>query len=156
MTAPKPEPAASRHREPLRVTLLRTGTIAAAVGAVVAWRWGQPSVWPAAMLLALWPAFGGHWVEVGFLNGIRPRLPGSRVAQVLARLGVWFVGGAALTLGMVATAMALAPAMPQPLAWAYPSWQFVLIGALGFVAIELAVHLILQLTGRPSFYNGRG
>jgi len=35
----------------------------------------------------------------------------------------------------------------------WPPWW---IGGLGFIGLELVVHLVLQLRGRPSFYNGRG
>src|SRR5438034_11043719 len=97
------------YREPLRVTLLRTGTIAVVVGALLArpWREGGLARWPMATLLVLWPALGGHFVEVWFLNWLRPRLPDARAVQVGARIGVWFVGGIGLALGMRLTAMAL-------------------------------------------------
>jgi hypothetical protein len=35
----------------------------------------------------------------------------------------------------------------------WPAWYF---GGLAFLGLELAIHLWLQLRGRPSFYNGRG
>jgi hypothetical protein len=56
------------YQEPLRTTLLRTGIIALVVGAVLARSWGGVARWPAATLLALWPALGGHLVELWFLN----------------------------------------------------------------------------------------
>ena len=136
------------YREPARTTLLRTGTIALVAGAALALGWGGLGRWPAATLLALWPAFGGHWVEVWFLNWLRPRLPGGRVVRAVARVGAWFVGGVGLALGMRLTAASLAGS--RPVSW--PAWW---VGGLAFVGIELAVHLVLQLRGRPSFYNGR-
>jgi len=30
------------------------------------------------------------------------------------------------------------------------------LGGLAFIGIELVTHLVLQLRGRPSFYDGRG
>jgi hypothetical protein len=81
------------YREPLHVTVLRTGAIAIVGGAVLARFWGGPARWWIATLLVLWPSFGGHWVEVWFLNWLRPRLSIARKAQVAARVGVWFVGG---------------------------------------------------------------
>jgi hypothetical protein len=97
----------------------------------------------------LWPALGGHWVEVGFLNSLRPRLPDSRVAQVVARVAAWFVGGAVLALGMMMTARALnfAGFVPRQTWW---------VGGVAFIGIELIAHAVLQLRGRPSFYNRRG
>jgi hypothetical protein len=94
-------------REPLPVTLLRTGTIAIVVGAVLAQFWGGLARWPMATLLVLWPSLGGHWVELWFLNWLRPRLSAARRVQVAARVGVWFVGGIGLAIGMGLTAMAI-------------------------------------------------
>ena len=139
-------------REPLRITLVRTGTIALVVGAVLAgWRGGLAR-WPMATLLVFWFSFGGHSVEIGFLNELRPRLPGVRAVQVGVRVAVWFVGGVGLALGMGLTAMALGFRPGRWSAWG-PAWW---LGGLAFIGIELVVHLMLLLRGRPSFYNGRG
>jgi hypothetical protein len=123
--------------------------IAIVAGAVFAGLGGGLARWPVATLLALWPSFGGHWVEVWFLNWLRPRLSTARGLQVAARIGVWFVGGSGLAMGMGLTAMALTRFRPAHL----PAWW---LGGLAFIGIELAVHLVLQLRGRPSFYNWRG
>jgi hypothetical protein len=137
------------YREPLRTTLLRTGLIAAVVGVLLAGRMGGLRHWPAATLIALWPALGGHFVELFFLNWLRRRLPVSRGVQILARLLVWFVGGVILALGMYVTAIAVIG--PRPM-----RWPVLLIAGVAFIGIELIPHLFLQLRGRPSFYNGRG
>jgi hypothetical protein len=129
--------------------MLRTGTIAIVAGAVFAGLWGGLAFWPVAALLALWPSFGGHWVEVWFLNWLRPRLSIARGLQVGARIGVWFIGGTGLATGMGLTAMALTGFRTAHLsAW----W----LGGVAFIGIELVIHLVLQLRGRPSLYNGRG
>jgi hypothetical protein len=137
------------YREPLHTTMLRTGMIAIVAGAVIAAFRGGPARWPIATLLVLWPSFGGHWVEVWFLNWLRPRISTSRSAQVAARVGTWFIGGIGLAAGMCLTAMALAGFRPAQ----WPAWW---LGGLAFMGIELVAHLALQLRGRPSFYNGRG
>ena len=137
------------YREPFRTTLVRTVTIAVVVGAVLARWWGGMALWPMTTLLVLWPSFGGHWVELCFLNWVRPRLSPARAVQVGARVGVWFVGGSALALGMALTAMALAGFPPAR----WPPWW---IGGLAFIGIELVAHLGLQVRGQPSVYNGRG
>lgn len=100
-------------------------------------------------LLVLWPSFGGHWVEIWFLNWLRPRLAISRGLQIAARVGVWFVAGIGLAIGMELTARALAGFRPAR----WPAWW---IGGLAFVGIELVAHPALRLRGRPNFYNGRG
>jgi hypothetical protein len=137
------------YREPLRITILRTGTIAIILGAVLARFRGGLAGWPIATLLALWLSFGGHWVEVWFLNWLRPRISSARGVQVAARLGVWFAGGTGLAVGMGLTAMALVRFRPAH----WPAWW---LGGLAFTGIELVAHLVLQLRGRPNFYNGRG
>jgi hypothetical protein len=140
-------------QEPLRVTLLRNGTIAIVVGAVLARFWGGLTRWPLATLLVLWPSLGGHWVEVWFLNWLRPRISVARSGRVAARVGVWFVGGIGLAIAMRWTAMALAGFRLRH----WPAWWVVgWVGGLAFIGIELVAHLALQLRRRPSFYNGRG
>src|SRR2546423_41245 len=117
------------YREPLRTTLLRNTTIALIVGAVLAASWGGLSRWPIATLLALWPSLGGHFVELFFLNYLRPRLPSARPVQITARLAVWFVGGIVLALGMALTANALTGYHPaRSAAW----W----LAGLAFIGIE--------------------
>jgi hypothetical protein len=136
------------HREPLRTTLLRTIIIALVAGAVIARFSGRGIGWPLTALLLLWFTFGGHWVELWYVNWLRPRISIARYVQIIARIGTWFVGGTALALGMALTASALG--FP-PAQW--PAWW---LGGFAFIVLELVVHLALQLRGQPSFYNGRG
>jgi hypothetical protein len=95
----------------------------------------------------LWPSFGGHWIDLLFLNGIRPRLPRSGVVQRLARIAVWFGGGALLAVGVRMTAGIV-------LEHTRLAWLTSVTAGLIFVAAELTAHAGLQLRGRPSFYNG--
>jgi hypothetical protein len=141
----------SPHRESLRTTLARTIVIAVVLGGLVVrfWGGGRLARWPIATLLIFWLTFGGHWVELWFLNWLRPRLPVARGPQAGARVAVWFVAGCGLALAMYLTALALTEIRPaQRLPW----WA----GGLAFIGLELVVHLVLQLRGQPSFYNGRG
>jgi len=137
------------HREPLNSVVLRTFTIAIVVGAVVALIAGRLSRWPLLALLALWPSFGGHWIELLFLNWLRPRLPAARGVQALARVSLWFAAGVGFAVAMRATALVL---VSLPMATRLPWW----VGGLGFVGIELIVHLVLMARARPSFFNGLG
>jgi len=137
------------YREPLGRTLLRTSTIALVVGAVLSLRWGGLQRWPLLTVLVLWFSFGGHWVELWFLNWLRPRLPVARAVQATARVAVWFVGGVGLGLGMAWTDRLLAGWRPAR----WPAWW---LGGLAFIGLELIVHLFLLLRGRRCFYDGRG
>src|SRR5438552_17552069 len=87
-------------REPFRITMLRTGMIAIVVGAVLAGLWGGLARWPLATLCVLWPSFGGHLVELWFLNWLRPRLFIARGMQIAARGGVLLVGAPAAGSGV--------------------------------------------------------
>ena len=135
-------------REPVRTTLVRTVGLALILGTGIAWMSRGRLSWAVSVLIALWPALGGHFVELWYLNFVRPNIAPSRGVQVAARVLTWALAGVVLLLGMRATARAFAG--PQTIAVS------VLIGALGFVTIELIAHLGLQLRGRPSFYNARG
>lgn len=136
-------------KEPLRVTLGRTLTIAVVIGVVFAWLSRGRIGLPLAILLALWPSLGGHAVEVLFLNRVRPNLSAARALHVAARLAVWFVGGVVLLYSMKLTMLMLTGDWPAH----SPAWW---VGGVAFIAIEFVPHLFLQLRGRPSFYNGRG
>ncbi|MES2177373.1 MAG: hypothetical protein V4550_05875 [Gemmatimonadota bacterium] len=137
-----------RSIEPLATTLLRTTIIAMAAGAAIG-RWTHGIVaWPLGTLCAFWPSLGGHYVELWYLTSLRPRLERTRSRLVIARLATWFAAGVAFVRCMALTADLLAPQRAQ-----WPAWW---LAGIGFVVIELVVHALLQLRGRPSFYNGRG
>jgi hypothetical protein len=97
----------------------------------------------------LWPSFGGHWIELWFLNWLRPRLPAGRPMQIAARIAVWFIGGIGLGFGMWLTAITLT-------AIRRPRWATWWGAGIAFIGVELVAQLVLQLRGRPSFFNGRG
>src|ERR1043166_633136 len=102
-SATKTPSAPQPVREPLRVTLKRTVTIAVVAGAVLAIFTGGLRRWPVATLPMLWPSLGGDYVDLFYLNGLRPRLPQDRPTQTIARIVVWFIGGIVLTLGFTLT-----------------------------------------------------
>lgn len=136
------------YHEPFRATLTRTLSIALIGGGIFALLSGGIKRWPVLSLLMLWPAFGGHWIDLLFLNGIRPHLPSTPVVQRLARLAVWFAGGILLAAGARLTAeLLMARSRLSSLTWATA-------GAL-FVGVELVAHAALHLRSRPSFYDGR-
>lgn len=136
-------------QEPIRQTLFRTVMIAVIVGGAIALPSRKWSIWPLATLLVLWPSFGGHWVEVWFLDWLRPRVSPTPGVQAATRVLVWFAGGCLLSLGMRLTASAFVP-------WRSSQWLTWYLGGAAFVGVELVMHLLIQLRGKPSFYNARG
>jgi hypothetical protein len=137
------------YREPLRVTLVRTITIAVVVATVVATSSHDIPHWPALVVVMLWPSFGGHWIDLWYLNWLRPRLPAARSVQLAARLVVWFAGGVLVGIGVRMTASGL---FGRPrIGWL--TWA---TAGAAFILIELVAHAALQARGRPSFYNGLG
>ena len=76
------------YKERLRTVVLRNGVIAIVLGALVARLWGGLARWPLTTLLMLWPSFGGHWLEVWFLNWLRPQL-----ATASPVYGTWRANG---------------------------------------------------------------
>jgi hypothetical protein len=137
-----------RADEPFARMLTRNVTIAVVAGVVIAAVGRAPFLALPGTLLALWPSLGGHFVEIAFLDGVRPRLPRVPLAQASARLAWWLAGGALLGVALIATAHALQ--------FAAPPWRWWWMGAPIFVCIELAVHATLALRGRSSFYSGDG
>ena len=140
------------YREPLRATLVRTFLIAVVAGTVAAaWsgRSGRPIRWVVAVALMLWPSFGGHWIELWYLNWLRPRLPAARIAQGVARLSTWFLGGCGLGIGMALTARVIDGARLTR----WPAWW---VAGIAFIGVELVAHAVLQARGRPSFFSGQG
>jgi len=95
--------------------MLRTGMLAIVVGAVFAWLRGGLARWPKASSGLRSGATG--W-RLGSSTGCALALSIAHGVQVAARVGVWFVGGAVVTIGMGLTAMALAKFRPAR----WPSW----------------------------------
>jgi len=134
-------------KEPLRVTVARAVAIAVVVSGAIALVSRKWFVFPQLTVLVLWPSFGGHWVELWFLNWLRPRISPGPIVQLTIRVLVWFAGGSLLALGM-----RLMAAFFQ---WRSPQWLTWWLGGAAFIGIELVMHLFLQFRGQPSFYNGR-
>lgn len=135
--------------EPVRNTALRNGTIALGLGVILALAFGRPALFPQMAVVALWPSFGGHFVEILFLNYLRPLLPNSRPLLTLIRLGMWFVAGTAFAFCMKWTAVQLGITSHAK----SPVWW---IAGLSFIGIELLAHLGLLLSGRRNFYSSTG
>ena len=136
-------------REPLSATLARNIGIAVVVGATLGWRYHSLTAFAIFAAQAFWPSFGGHWIDLFFLNWLRMRIPQGRFAQIVARLAVWFAGGNLLALGLAYTLTLSSLTRDVHL----PPWWIL---GCAFIMIELIAHAAIGLRGAPNFYNGRG
>ena len=144
----QPSTSANQAEEPLRRTLVRNVALAAGVGVVIALQRHRLRLLLPIAALALWFSLGGHYVELAFLNGLRARISQGRLIQVGLRLLVWFAGGVVLYVLMAASARVLPLEAPPLRMWWY--------GGLLLIGVELAVHGLLAMRGRPNFYSGHG
>ena len=150
------------YREPLLVTLARTGAIAIGVASIVTTiqlhhlpsRPAQWHQWLALLVFVAWISFGGHWLEIAYLNGIRPRIAHWPDSSLLfLRLGVWIVGGATLFVAAAISRSVLLTGGPAPRPQVYAA---LLLGGPAFIIVELIAHAFLLRAGKPSFWNRRG
>jgi hypothetical protein len=138
----------SRMDEPFRLTLARNVAICVVVGVLVSLLRHDFRLFLPVAVLALWPSLGGHFIELAFLNVLRPRISQGRLTQAVVRMLVWAASGVLLYLCMAATARLLAiEILPLDLWWC---------GCVLFIGIEIAVHAVLAIRGLSSFYDGRG
>jgi hypothetical protein len=144
----QPGSAWPRFEERFGRTLLRTVAIALVVGAVFAVQQRRLQLLLPVALLVSWFSLGGHYVEIAFLNGLRPHLPAARWIHIVVRFLVWFAGGIILYLGMAATALALPIRGPSMTLW----W----CGGLLLIGVEFVAHAVMAMRGVDNFYNGRG
>lgn len=141
---PPPQPFA----EPWRTTAFRTGSLALAAGVCVGLIKRHLAVVPSVTLFALWFTLGGHFLELLIRNRLRWYISDQPEAQALARLAYWFVSGAVLFDAAQAMQTLFDGRVPVRLSW----W----LAGIGFVGVELLVHLGLRARGEASVYDSRG
>ena len=146
--SPEPTPLpVPRFSEPWQRTAIRTGGLTLVVALVAAVARRNLGAGVIALLIAPWFAVGGHFVELFYLNILRPRLVAASVPLLAARLAFWFVGGVVLYFAALASVRLVVPRPP-----AFPWWG----AGLGFIGIELLVHAGLRSRGQSNAYDGRG
>jgi hypothetical protein len=150
------------HRESLTATVTRTFAIAivlAFMGNLIHFRHlpktsGEWHRWLTLVVFVAWFSFGGHWVELAYLNGIRPKIAHwSDISLSFVRLTVWLIGGTILLLGAIMSRDLILNSEFPGYSNIFPA---VLYGGPVFCAIELVVHVLLFHRGKPSFFNFRG
>lgn len=160
MNFPSPDPARFKpFHESLAVTLRRTITIAIIVASVITLirphhlptlfaRWRE---WFSLAVFVGWISVGGHWVELIFLNGLRPRIAHwSDLSLAAVRIGAWFIGG---TILFIAAAISRSLIATGQLPDQTQVTHALVYGGLAFVGIELCVHLVMLVMRKPCFWN---
>jgi hypothetical protein len=120
--------------------------------------------WLARVAAVLWITFGGHYVELLYLQRVLPHIAADQEPQNIsrwfvrlgARCAIWAVGGAVLWIGGMTTYRLIMNGQ-WPQAGELPA--IALQGAIGLIAIELfGVHVILAIISKPCVWlrrNGR-
>ena len=94
-----------------------------------------------------WISFGGHWIDILYLNYLRFQLPKKRHIETTTRLLWWYLGGTLLFTAVSITQNAFNSVTMIPLI----SWYYGII----FILIEFVAHGIMQLVRKESFWNGK-
>jgi hypothetical protein len=134
-------------------TLIRTLITAALIAVILLFAhvfplhgMSKPAVFSIIWLMIFCIVFGGHWLELLFINDIKFMLPQNLLLFYLTRLIYWFLCAIPLFI--------LADWIGNSL-----SHQGLRLGnwlTFGFfyIGIELFMHAIMHLRWKKSFYNG--
>jgi hypothetical protein len=90
--------------------------------------------------------FGGHWLELLFVNRIKFMLPKNLLFLYFVRICYWFLS-AIILLALASVVYNLLSNRKGPLVeW----WIFGLI----YIGIQLVMNAIMHMRSKKSFYNG--
>ncbi len=90
--------------------------------------------------------FGGHWLELVFINQIKFALPKNILLLYFIRTGYWFLCSIPLFLIADFVNSLFSQRTGQMGHW----WAFGLV----YIGIELFMHAMMQIRFKKSFYNG--
>ncbi len=99
-------------------------------------------IWPAIFCIV----FGGHWLELFFVNYLKFVLPQNIFLLYIVRIGYWFLCSIPLFLLASFVIQLLTNDQKQLGHW----WAF---GFL-YIGIEMLMYGIMQVRSKKSFYNG--
>jgi hypothetical protein len=106
-------------------------------------------LWIANVVALFWMTFGGHWLELIYVDLIANHLP-NELTQRLVRITLWFTVGSAIVLASAWTRglFGLADYAVRDVTWT--------VAGLFFVAIQLVIHGTYWFFGQPSFWTHDG
>jgi hypothetical protein len=134
-------------------TIIRTVMLAAVIAIVITllhlFPAGQRSkfaqfgmIW----LMAFGIVFGGHWLELLFINYLKFALPKNMPVLYMSRIVYWFFCAIPLLfiVNLIGGLFTYTAGLPGQ--W----WAL----GLGYIGIELFMHALMQVRYQKSFYNG--
>ena len=142
-----------KNTEPIGQTLIRTVITTTIIAAIIYWLHLFPSGGKSKLSLfeMIWSivfciVFGGHWLELLFINRIKFYLPNNILVLYLIRIGYWFLCAVPLfyIAGLVCNLFNYQTGVLGK--W----WTF----GIFYIGIQLVMHGIMQLRYKKSFYDG--
>ncbi len=106
----------------------------------------KPELFGMIWLIAFCIVFGGHWLELVFINYLKFGLPGNILLLYFVRIAYWFLCSVPLFIAANAVANLFSHTTQHLGRW----WAFGLI----YIGIQLLMHAIMHIRLRKSFYNG--
>ncbi|QEC75041.1 hypothetical protein [Mucilaginibacter ginsenosidivorax] len=134
-------------------TVIRTIITTTIIAAILYWVHVFPSGGKSKLVLfeMIWSVvfcivFGGHWLELLFINGVKFSLPKNIISLYLIRIVYWFVCAVPLFFAANLITGLFSPKTVQMGRW----WMF----GFFYIGIQLLMHAIMQVRFKKSFYNG--
>ena len=107
------------------------------------------TIWAANVVGLFWMTFGGHWLELVYVNFIANRFH-TQFMQRLVRITLWFTVGGLIVLASswTRTLFGFGAFAVRPLNWE--------IAGLFFILVQLVIHTVYYLFKQPSFWTHDG
>ena len=144
--------APEKNTERLLQTIIRTIITTTIIAAILifahiipGYGMSKPTLFGTIWLMIFCIVFGGHWLEVLFINSIKFMLPQNMFFLYFVRIIYWFL--CAIPLFILANWSCSLTGYNLSIGnW----WMFGFV----YIGIELFMHAIMQLKQKKSFYNG--
>jgi len=142
-----------KNTEPFIQTVIRTVVTTTIIAVILIWLHIFPSGEKSKLALfeMIWSAifcivFGGHWLELLFINHIKFALPKSILLLYATRIAYWFL----CSIPLFFMAEFVINLFSDKTAHLGQWWRF----GFFYIGIQLLMHAIMQIRFKKSFYNG--
>jgi hypothetical protein len=142
-----------KNTEPFAQTIIRTIVTTTIIAVILYWAHIFPSggrsklsifemIWSAVFCIV----FGGHWLELIFINRLKFALPQSILLLYFVRIAYWFL----CSIPLFFAAELIANLFSDNTVYLGHRWMF----GFFYIGIQLIMHAIMQIRFKKSFYNG--